>query len=208
MKLVFILVLFILFGNTLQAQEIKTGNNTEPKANFELSINGKIYKAIEGKPITIDANLVKPSITIKQTELKRFDFSSIAFDYPKHMAYEFEQDFGYKNWTLTGNNMVILIFEMDVETTLTSLVNEMVKKFGKKNCSVEDFEKELGNKLCKGKQLIVTMAGQKLIMECYEVVLNDYKSRFIYFQDVFNGNQNSSEYQQWFSSIKNSIQFK
>lgn len=208
MKAIIIPFLFTLLSNTLLSQELKTGNYIEPKANYEININGKMYKAIEGESITIDANLVKPIITINQSELKRFDFSSIAFDYPKHMAYEFEQDFGYKNWTLTGNNIVILIFEMDVETTLTSLVNEMVKKFGKKNCSVEDFEKELGNKLCKGKQLTVTMAGQKLIMDCYEVVLNDYKSRFVYFQDVYNDNQHTGEYQQWFNSIKESIKFK
>jgi hypothetical protein len=101
-----------------------------------------------------------------------------------------------------------MVFELDAKTPIGSLIDEMIKKFGKKNCNVEDFEKELGRKLCNGKRLTVNLAGQRLILDCYEIVLNDFKSRFIYFQDTFTDNQHSAEYQQWFNTINDSIKFK
>jgi hypothetical protein len=207
MKTIF-LALICMLASCLPVQAQDQKNNTEPKSNFEVTINGKKIKIAEDEEFIIDSVLVKPTISIKLSALKKFENASISFDYPKHLTFEFEQDYGFKNWTLSGNSFTIMVFEMDAKTTLSSLTAEMVKKFGKKNCVTEDFEKELGNLKCAGKSLTVKLAGQKLLMDCYEIVLNDFKSRFIYFQDVFTDDQHSAEYQEWFNTINSSIKFK
>jgi hypothetical protein len=208
MKIIFLALTFLL-ATCLpgQAQDLKNNSGNEPKSNFEVTINGKKIKITEDEAFVIDTVLVKPTISIKLSPLKKFDNASISFDYPKHLSFAFEQDYGFKNWTLSGNDLTVMIFEMDVKTTLSSITDEMVKKFKKKNCVTEDFEKELGNVKCIGKSLLVTMAGQKLLLDCYEIVLNDFKSRFIYFQDVFTDGQHSAEYQEWFSVINSSINY-
>jgi hypothetical protein len=184
------------------------GNNTEPKATFDVLINGRAYQVSENEQLVLDTTLSKPRISIRLADYKKFDNSSLSFDYPRHLSFEFLRDTGYENWTFSGNSLVIMLFELDGKTPLSSLVDEMVKKFGKKNCSVEDFQKELGHKKWNGKKLTVTLAGQKLILDCYEISLNDSKSRFIYFQDSIDQDSHSQEYDEGFKIIDSTIHFK
>lgn len=190
-----------------QGQDLKKSEYAEPETIFKVSINGKSYDVSENEDLKLDTTLSKPTISIKLSDYKKFKTPSISFEYPRHLAYEFEQDFGYKNWTFSGSNLVVLVFEIDVETTLMSLINEMVKKFGKKNCVIEDFQKELGHKVRDGKKLFVSLVGQKLVLECYEIKLNDFKSRFIYFQDNINEGKHSTEYEKGVTLIESTILF-
>ncbi|MEO6253753.1 MAG: hypothetical protein ABIO79_10625 [Ferruginibacter sp.] len=208
MKTIFITLIFLLAnGFNVKAQDVKNNSAKEPKTNLEVTINGKKMIVTEEETFIVDSTLVKPSISIKLSAFKKFDISAISFDYPKHLSFEFEQDYGYKNWTLSGNSFTVMVFEMDAKTTLNSIMAEMIKKFGKKNTVIEDFEKELGGRKFDGKKLTVSLVGQKLEMECYEILLDDYKSRFIYFQDLITDNQNSDEYLQGLSKIRSSIKF-
>jgi hypothetical protein len=102
-----------------------------------------------------------------------------------------------------------MIFEIDAKTSLDALVEEMVNKFGKQNCMVEDFQKELGNKSCNGKRLKVTLVGQALNLDFYEIVLADEKSRFICFQDSKKESGSSTEeYKKGFITIDSTIAYK
>lgn len=203
-------LLTLLFTATCyysQSQNLKKPESSEPETIFKVSINGKTYDVSENEDLKLDTILSNPTISIKLSDYKKFKTSSVSFDYPRHLSYEFEQDYGYKNWTFNGNNLIVLFFELDAETTLTNLVNQMVKKFGKNNCVIEDFQKELGKKVRNGKKLFVTMAGQKLLLECYEIKLNDYKSRFIYFQDTLDNGKHSKEYEIGTALIESTIIF-
>jgi hypothetical protein len=208
MKKEILLLLFSIACLHAKSQNEKSTGTTEPKSTFEVSINGKIYPIAEDETLKLDTILSKPAISVKLSDYKLFDNTSISFNYPRHLSFEFDHDFGYKNWTLSGNTIAILVFEIDAETTLETLVNEMAKKFGKKNCSIEDFQKELGHKKCNGKNLFVTLAGQKLVLECYEIKMADFKSRFIYFQDTMDESKHSSEYEKAMAIINSSIVFK
>lgn len=208
MKTLFLsLILFIQFCVTGYAQELKSSANAEPKATFEVTINGKQYTLSEGEELSLDT-LLKPKLSIKLSDYKLFDNASISFKYPRHLSYDFSQDFAYKNWTLSGNTAVVLIFELDAQTTISTLIEEMVKKFGKKNCRVEDTEKELGKRLLTGKKLYVSLVGQNLVLECLEIKSADFKSKFIYFQDTIENDKNSLEYEKVYKMINSSIVYK
>ncbi|CAN5872214.1 hypothetical protein BH11BAC4_BH11BAC4_04660 [soil metagenome] len=207
MKVFFLnLVLLIAISSTGQSQDSK--GSAEPKSTFEVKISGKTIQLSEDEVLAMDTTLVNPVISIKLSEYKKFDNGSMSFQYPRNLSFEFEQDFGYKNWTFSGNSLVVLVFELDAKTTVTTLVDEMVKKFGKKNCSIEDFEKELGHKKWTGKRLNVSLAGQKLRLDCFEIKLDDFKSRFIYFQDSLEAGANSAEYLRGFNIIDSTIHFR
>ncbi len=208
MKRFFLTLLLTTVCYYSQSQNLNISGNTEPQSIFKVSIHGKTYDVSENDELKLDTLILNPTISIKLSDYKIFETSAISFEYPRHLSYEFEQDFGFKNWTFSGNNMVILVFEIDAETTLTSLINEMVKKFGKKNCVIEDFQKKLGHKMLDGKKLFVSLVGQNLVLECYEIKLNDFKSRFIYFQDTLDENKHSNEYEKGLSMINSTIIFK
>jgi hypothetical protein len=208
MKGPFAFFLLFIYLNSC-AQEIKINSSQEPKSTFEISISGKSYLIKEGEELRLDTTLSKPLITIKLADYKKFDNSSISFDYPGYFSFEYEQDSGYKNWTFTGNNIVVMVFEIDVKTSLDALVEEMVSKFGKQNCRIENFQKELGNKSWNGKKLKVTLAEQTLSLDFYEITLADGKSRFIAFQDSKKENGSSTEeYKKGFITINSTIAYK
>jgi hypothetical protein len=84
----------------------------------------------------------------------------------------------------------------------------MVKKFGKKNCTVEDFNKELGHRLINGKRLHVNLAGAAIIIDFYEIISGDAKSRFLSMQDTIKDNgESSDEFNEGFQVINSSIKF-
>ena len=200
-------ILLLVFSLQVKTQDLKTENNSEPKSTFEVTINGKKYEVAETEELTLDT-LLRPKISIKLSAYKKFDNAAISFEYPRNLSYEYTQDFAYKNWTFSGNTAVVLVFELDTKTTISTLVDEMIRKFGKKNCKVEDFQKQLGNKILEGQKLHVSLAGQKLVLECLEIKSSDFKSRFVYFQDIIENNQNSEEYEKVVDIINSSIVFK
>jgi hypothetical protein len=76
-----------------------------------------------------------------------------------------------------------MYFEIGGEATLDMFIKEMVNKFGKKNCNVNDIEIKLGALDLKGRRINVNMFGEKLTCDMYKLDSNDYKSHFIAFQD-------------------------
>jgi hypothetical protein len=84
----------------------------------------------------------------------------------------------------------------------------MVKKFGKKNCTVEDFKKELGHQLTNGKRLHVKLAGINMTIDFYEINSDEAKPRIMSFQDLIKDNgEPSDEFKAGFQVINDSIKF-
>jgi hypothetical protein len=190
------------------AQEAKDSGAIEPKNRFELIINGKSYDAIEGQPLTLDSTVSKPSISVKLSDRKKFAASSLIFDYPRHLSFEYEKSASLKTWTLSGNKLVVTLFELDGHIPLNALIESIVTRFGKENCTVEDFKKEFGHQLTDGKRLNVKLAGTNLIMDFYALVSRDAKSRIISFQDTPKDNGDSSdEFNAGFQMIDSTMKF-
>lgn len=172
----------LLFSFALFAQT--EGEDSAPKASFVLEINGVEYYLSDGEALQLDSTFTNPIVTVRMSDYRRFDCDGISFDYPNHFAYQYEQDFGYRNWTLDGNNFVIMYFEIDGEAGLDMFVDEMVKQFGKQNCKLRTTTMLLGDKMLEGKRIDISLIGQRLTLDFMEIKLNDYKSHFIAFQDT------------------------
>jgi hypothetical protein len=165
-------------------------------------------KLIELPKNNLDLTASKPSISIKLSDRKKFEAASLSFDYPRHLSFEFEKDAGLKTWTLNGNSLVVTLFELDGQIPLNTLIESMVNKFGKRNCTVEDFKKEFGHQLTSGKRLHVKLAGTNLTIDFYALASGDAKSRIISFQDTIKDNGDpSDEFSAGFQMINSSIKF-
>jgi len=182
MRFKFLVICLIALSTASSAQETIAGSQ-EPITEFEVIIGGKVYSFKEGEIKTLDTVLTKPSISIKLAENRKFDNGAVAFQYPRHLGFEFQKAEGYKGWTFSGNNMVVMFFEFDAKVPIDDFVDEMVNKFGNNNCRQEKFQKELGHKICDGVKLNVTLVGQQLTLDFYELILKDGKSRFLAFQE-------------------------
>lgn len=179
----------------------------EPEANFEVLVNDKRYVVSEGMELSLDT-LIKPKIIIRQSGYKKFENSSLTFEYPRHLAFEFNESVGLNTWTLSGNNTVVIVFQLAGKGFLETLVDGISEKFGKENCTVESFEKKLGSKLCKGKSMKITLAGESLRYDCYELASSDSFSNYIFIQDSLEEMKHTSEYESLLQHMDSTIMYK
>jgi hypothetical protein len=192
----------------VSAQEATDSGAVEPKNRFELVVNGKTYQAIEGELLRLDSTVSKPSIYIKLSDRKKFETAFLSFDYPRHLSFEYEKDTGLKIWTLNGNSLVVTLFELDGQVPLNTLVESIVKKFGRRNCTVEDLKREFGHQLTNGKRLHVRLAGTNVLIDFYGLASTDAKTRIMSFQDTIKENNDSSdEFNAGFQMINSSVKF-
>src|SRR5580693_1297261 len=97
MKQIFLLSLILILSYlNLSAQESKDSTSPEPKNSFEVLINGKNYRVVEGESLKLDTILSKPTISIRLSDRKKFETASLSFEYPKHLSYEYEMNPGIK----------------------------------------------------------------------------------------------------------------
>ena len=205
----FLLSLLLLTSTIVwsQSDSIKNRYSKEPETNFELIINNKKYVIVEGKELNLDT-LIRPKIVVRQSSYKNFENSSLIFEYPKHLSFEFDESVALNTWTLTGNSTVVIVFQMAGKGFLETLVTAICEKFGEKNCKIENFEKKLGPKLCKGKTLRITLVGQTLLYDCYELESSDLFSNYVFIQDSLDSLQHSTEYEKILEHINSTLKYK
>lgn len=201
--------LLITVSLQLSGQAAADESSTEPKTALEITINGKKYQVAEGAVLKLDSTLVKPAITVRISDRKKLDNSAVSFDYPRHLSFEFEKDTNYKSWTLSGNNLVVTLFELGGKVEMQEIVDGMVGKFGKQNCTVEDFRDQLGSVNMPGKKIHVNLAGSKILISFYQISATEQATRLISFQDTIQDDGSpSDEFKKGFDMINRSIHFR
>ena len=175
-----LIVSLLMFGIVLPSIAQNPREQNRPLMKLDVLIDGKPYTIHDGDTLQYDSK----SIVVRTSQYMTFDFEGLTFDFPKHFSSEFEQDEGYKTWTLDGNDFVIMyfVFEMPVEADV--FIKEMVDKFGKKNCTLSDRRTRLGNIDLAGKRINITLVGVKLTYDLFALKTNDGKTHFIAFQDT------------------------
>lgn len=164
-----------------------------PKSQIILEIDGQEYYLRDGQSLRLEGTFTNPTISVREADTRTFKTEDLQFDYPSHFAYEFEQDFGYRSWTLDGQNFVVMYFEYDEPMDLDFFVDEMVKQFGKQNCKVEAKTIQMGDKLLKGKRINISLIGQRLTLDFMEIELSEFKTHFIAFQDAIQEDGQSTQ---------------
>ena len=206
MKRSIAIILLLKFSLAFGQQKNDT-YKSEPKTIFEVTVNGKKYHISETEQLNLDT-LVKPVISIKQSSYKKFENSSYSFSYPRNLSFEYSGQPAIQSWTLNGNSVVIMVFEMPMEIPLQTLTNGMITKFGASNCKTQDFTHKLGDKECKGQTLKVKLVGQNLTLECYTIRSDKNGSSFLIIQDTIENANHSEEYSNISESINSSITYK
>ncbi|NUQ26653.1 MAG: hypothetical protein HUU34_22120 [Saprospiraceae bacterium] len=186
--------LLLLMTNSLigQGQDSLSVNEIEPPLRLELTIDGKTYTLKDGDELKLKGVAANPTVSVRSAAFRQFQFESVYFEYPTHFAYTYEEDFGYRIWSLDGSDFIILMFVYDVPVVLDELVDEMVAQFGAENCTITPFERKLGEIPCIGKKIEVSLIGQSLNYEILDIPFPDDKKRILAFQDIRDETGNSS----------------
>jgi len=163
--------------------------NEEPLITFTLEVNGEKHNIKDGQSLLINGNKIK----VKSSNVKTFDFGSLTFDYPRHFAFEFTKEDEFKNWTLDGNSFVITYFKYELDVSLEAFVSEMVQLFKEENCEVVDKEIKFGDSTYFGKRILISLFGEKLTYDIYEIETDDLQTHLIGFQDSKNDDGSDSK---------------
>lgn len=164
---------FLVFN--LSAQD----DNKAPSLKFDLLVNGKKYSVVDGEKIRVGNN----EIIVKSSDNLRFRYGSLEFDYPKHFGFDFDEDTAFKNWTLDGNDFVIMYFEFGLEVSLDDFANEMSNQFGQGNVTTSEIKRTLAGYEMEGRKLEVSLLGERLDYEILLVEGNGFKTHLLTFQD-------------------------
>ncbi|MFT4695373.1 MAG: hypothetical protein ACI8RY_000529 [Urechidicola sp.] len=198
-KLVILIAYIFILGNSF-TQESKE----KAEATFVININGKEYTINEGEELKIDTS----TIFVKMAEYRKIKTEYLSFNYPSNFSFEFDKEFGFKNWTLSGNDFVIMYFEIEIKSELDEFVNAMVTQFGEKNCKTKKTKKKLGNLTLKGTNILVSVFGEQLSIDFLEINPKGNKSKFIAFQDSLDQKKSSKEGIKTLNMISKSIIYR
>lgn len=186
-------VIFTLLTYAGHAQEKKAADGANPPAIFVLTVDGKDYPITEGEQVKLEGNLNNPTASVKMANYRRFDNGTVSFNYKSNATYSFSETNGSKTWTFDGSDAVVFLFELDGQVKVDAIVDNVVKQFGKKNCRVESVSKRIGNRMVTGKRINVTLAGQKLVQEYYDIDLGGSKTNILAFQNTKKDNGSISD---------------
>ncbi len=204
-----ITIISLLLCNVLSFAQNTEKKKSETKSMFEIQINSKKYELEEGNELDVKGELKNPKISIRLLDFKKFNAGKLSFEYPSNFSFEVEKSEGYKNWTLDGNNYVIMIFDIDGESQVKDFIDNMIIQFGKEKCKTKEIKSKLGEKILSGIQLYVELVGQKLTIDFYEYSKSDNNSKYIAFQDALNDDGTATaESAMTFKMINTSIKYK
>jgi hypothetical protein len=188
-----VLLLLIAVTGFVLKKNATNENQNVSQTIFKVTFDGNEYTVVEGKELKIDES----TISIELADFKYFDTEYVSFSYPSGFTYEEEKEEekidGYTNYTLDGNDFVVMYFEVDGLLGVDDFITEIVKQFGKRNCTVNSRSLKLGDKTLKGKRIDVKLVGQHLTYDLYSVVKSDEKSVLIGLQDILDEADNASD---------------
>jgi len=210
MKTLLVSLCLTLSSIASYAQDTINTAGIEPKTQFQLNVNDTFYFLNEKELLNIGETLVKPKVSIQLADFKKFNSGYVSFEYPRPYTFEYSEEPGasFKSWTLSGNNITVILFQFGVTVSIDDMMEEMQSKFGKRNCKVTSFRKKLGIKTCEGRRLGVSLAGQLLNMDFYILSSTGENSIFIAFQSTLNDDgTDTKDYKAGFKTIDNSISY-
>jgi hypothetical protein len=98
-----------LLSTALVIPRLQQPAANEPPLRIELQIGAEKHAFVDGQEaeLTIAGKPVKVKATVAAT--RRFEGGGIAFEFPRDMAFDHDQEDNLETWTLDGNDIVILV---------------------------------------------------------------------------------------------------
>jgi hypothetical protein len=174
-NILLLLVICVLAGRPSVAQE-----DQEPLQSFEVNVNGEVIPLREGDTLEIGGK----SVVIHPTRLKTFRLDDLEFEYPRDFSFRYESENTFRNWTLDGNNFVIMVFEFPAKVEIDELAKEMSRKFGRKHCKISIRKIRFKNFDVVGKRIDVAMLGARVTFDMFPLPAGKSKMHVIAFQDT------------------------
>ena len=159
----------------------QTDATVEPPTMLEVTVGGQVQKVSEGSAFDVNGT----SVTARVSNAKTLSTGDVSFDYPRHFGFEFDGSTeGMRQWSLDGNNVVLMLFEIEGAGEVKDFEEGMAERFGKKNCKGSDTSKRLGGQELQGRRLDITLAGTALTVDILKLPSTEGKTNLLFVQDT------------------------
>ncbi len=178
------------------SQAADVDESKEPPLEFVVNVGGKSMTITEGKPANLEGMFTNPKISVAPQPFRVFPYQGITFKYPR--SFTFEADLAtpnYKNWTLSGNDLVIMYFVLEGQITTDDYASKMMDELGRKNCKITNANAKitLGKQTLSGTTFHATVASQKMGIDIYRVPSPGITTKFLVFQESLDEQGNRSD---------------
>jgi hypothetical protein len=155
----------------------------EPPTMLEVTVGGSARKVADGERFDVNGT----AVVARLSDTRTLHTGTFSFDYPRHFAFEYDgATEGMKHWTLDGNNVVLMVFEVDGQGEVKDFEEGMIEQFGSRNCKPSNTSLKLGGRSYSGRRLDIEMAGAKLSLDMVKLDGTGDRSRFLFVQDTKN----------------------
>ncbi len=186
--------------------------SAEPPLKYVVKVGGKTVTMSEGQPVRFEGSFTNPEVSFEPQSYRVFPYAGVSFNYPKAFVFEADvSDSDAKNWTMSGNDLTIMYFEIEGQLTSADFANNMISEFGQENAQVSNPNAaiELGSQKLTGTTLRVKIASHRMEMDVYKVPSSGSKTRLFVVQDnLDDAGKRSKEWKRTLAMIKPSFKLK
>lgn len=166
---------------------------SEPKLGFTVRIGATELKLSEGDQLPAKGTFTDPSVSVTVDPERLFTHGGLSFSYPRHFAFEADlADAASQSWTLSGNDVKILIFRFATELSVDAYVKELVEGFGPKT-TVSPVSIQLGSRQYSGQRLRAVVATHEFTQDVFALPSVKGRGRMLVVQDDGSGNKPESQ---------------
>ncbi len=141
--------------------------DTEPPIGYTLQVGGEMLRLFPGEEKKLSGNYNDPKICLIEDIEREFCYAGMSFKYPAYFSFEADvKSDEYKNWTLSGNDVKIMVFMIKGKFTPDTYVSGMKSKFGNKT-KITDITHNLGGNTFKGKRVRINVADTAIYQDAF-----------------------------------------
>ncbi len=170
----------VTFGPAIQADD-----TTEPPVTYTLEVNGQKYLLSADKTVILKGSFQNPKVTLRASSTRRFVHDGIAFDYPANFTFEADlSDPGIRTWTMSGNNVTLMLFDFDEPVKPTELIASTAESLKTNVDRMESTSLKLGTLNAKGQSALLKVGDVALSYTVLAMPAAAGKSRLLIVQDL------------------------
>jgi len=166
---------------------------TEPKLGFTVRIGESEVHLSEGDQLPAKGTFTDPSVSVTVDPERVFTHAGMSFSYPRHFAFEADlSDAASHSWTLSGNDVKIMIFRFATELSVDAFVKELTDGFGSKS-TISPVLIELGPRQYAGRRIRAVLATHEFTQDVFALPSVKGRARILVVQDDASGNKPESQ---------------
>jgi hypothetical protein len=184
--LLILLIQFAIFVGTYAKEDI------EPSLGYTVYVNDESIHLTDEDTVKLKGQFLDPVIRVVKDNERTFNYGGVSFCYPAYFSFEADINKSeYKNWTLSGNDVKIVVFSFEAKLTPDDLISSYKDKFGK-DAKTSNTRKKLGGISYEGKRIEVKIADAGFIQEAF-LISQERNSKILVIQDSIEEDKQSMD---------------